>query len=134
MTNSGTNQQNAAIAVRQAAIDMGTAGGYTCADIDAMTNRFTAQGYVLPDYTCTLSTDEIKTAFISIFPNPTNGVISFKNLNASYDVAVFNMLGQKVQEGNISQTTNSSDVSSLSTGTYFVKFKTVNTVLKFIKE
>ncbi|RMA57186.1 T9SS type A sorting domain-containing protein [Ulvibacter antarcticus] len=49
MTNSGTNQQNAAIAVRQAAIDM----GYTCLEIDTMTDRFTARGYVLPAYTCT---------------------------------------------------------------------------------
>ena len=49
MTNSGTNQQNAAIAVRQAAIDM----GYSCAEINAFTDRFEARGYVLPVYTCT---------------------------------------------------------------------------------
>ena len=48
MTNSNTNQQNAAIAVRQAAIDM----GYSCAEIDAFTDRFTARGYVLPNYIC----------------------------------------------------------------------------------
>ncbi|SDE34154.1 T9SS type A sorting domain-containing protein [Ulvibacter litoralis] len=49
MTNSSTNQQNAAIAVRQAAIDM----DYTCAEIDAFTERFEARGYVLPPYSCT---------------------------------------------------------------------------------
>lgn len=48
MTNSGTNQQNAAIAVRQAAIDM----GYSCAEIDAFTDRFEARGYTLPVYIC----------------------------------------------------------------------------------
>jgi predicted small secreted protein len=48
MTNSNTNQQNAAIAVRQAAIDM----NYSCAEIDAFTDRFTARGYVLPNYVC----------------------------------------------------------------------------------
>lgn len=44
MTGSSTNQQNAAIAVRQAAIDM----NYSCADIDVFTQEFTATGYVLP--------------------------------------------------------------------------------------
>jgi len=44
MTGSSTNQQNAAIAVRQAAIDM----GYSCADIDVFTQEFTTTGYVLP--------------------------------------------------------------------------------------
>ncbi|NRA10544.1 MAG: T9SS type A sorting domain-containing protein [Crocinitomicaceae bacterium] len=44
MTGSSTSQQDAAIAVRQAAIDM----GYTCADVDVFTQEFTATGYVLP--------------------------------------------------------------------------------------
>lgn len=44
MTNSSTNQQNAAIAVRQAAIDM----NYPCADIKTMTEKFTATGYTMP--------------------------------------------------------------------------------------
>ena len=48
MTSGSTNQQNAAIAVRQAAIDM----GYSCADIDVFTDRFEARGYVLPTFVC----------------------------------------------------------------------------------
>lgn len=44
MTNSSTNQQNAAIAVRQAAIDM----NYSCADIRTMTQKFTQAGYTMP--------------------------------------------------------------------------------------
>jgi predicted small secreted protein len=48
MTNGSTGQQAAAIAVRQAAIDM----GYTCAQINTFTDRFEARGYVLPNYTC----------------------------------------------------------------------------------
>ncbi len=43
MTNSSTNQQNAAIAVRQAAIDM----CYTCAEVKTMTDKFTAAGYTM---------------------------------------------------------------------------------------
>lgn len=44
MTNSATNQENAAIAVRQAAIDM----GYSCTDVDVFTTEFTATGYTMP--------------------------------------------------------------------------------------
>ena len=44
LTNSSTNQQNAAIAVRQAAIDM----NYSCADVKVFTDKFTATGYVMP--------------------------------------------------------------------------------------
>lgn len=44
MTNSSTNQQNAAIAVRQAAIDM----NYSCADVKVFTDKFTAAGYTMP--------------------------------------------------------------------------------------
>ncbi|UGS24037.1 T9SS type A sorting domain-containing protein [Flavobacterium channae] len=44
LTNSSTNQQNAAIAVRQAAINM----NYSCADIKVMTEKYTAAGYTMP--------------------------------------------------------------------------------------
>ncbi|WP_395053383.1 T9SS type A sorting domain-containing protein [Flavobacterium sp.] len=44
LTNSSTNQQNAAIAVRQAAINM----NYPCADVKTITQKFTDRGYTLP--------------------------------------------------------------------------------------
>lgn len=47
MTGSNTSQQDAAIAVRQAAIDM----NYSCADVDVFTVEFTNTGYVLPALT-----------------------------------------------------------------------------------
>lgn len=133
MTNGSTNQEQAAIAVRQAAIDMGTAGGYTCADIQAMTDRFTAQGYNLPAYTCTLSVDEFATSNISIYPNPTNGMITLKNITQEYDVNVYNMLGQSMKQQPVNSSSNTIDVTNLSTGTYFIKFKGYDKVLKFIK-
>ena len=44
LTGSSSNQQDAAIAVRQAAVDM----GYSCPDINVFTQEFTATGYVMP--------------------------------------------------------------------------------------
>lgn len=52
MTGSSTSQQDAAIAVRQAAIDM----GYSCADVDVFTTEFTNTGYNMPPLTPPSST------------------------------------------------------------------------------
>ncbi|WP_375238458.1 T9SS type A sorting domain-containing protein [Aurantibacter sp.] len=134
MTNSGTNQEQAAIAVRQAAIDMGTNHGYTCADIQAFTDRFTARGYTMPAYTCTLSVADFDTNTISIFPNPASTGITFKNIKVQTEIIVFNMLGQTVATKTISSNNNTLNVNALTTGTYFIKIKGSNKVLKFIKE
>ncbi|OYU84632.1 MAG: hypothetical protein CFE24_05560 [Flavobacterium sp. BFFFF2] len=45
LTNSSSNQQKAAVAVRQAAIDM----NYSCADVKVFTDEFTATGYTMPN-------------------------------------------------------------------------------------
>ncbi len=129
MTNGNTNQEQAATAVRQAAIDI----GYSCADINVFTDRFEARGYTLPDYTCSLSVDDVAIASVSIFPNPTSGIISFKNIKESYDIEVYNMLGQRVQKAGINVNENTINVSNLSNGTYFLKFKSFDKVLKFVK-
>ena len=51
LTNSGTSQQDAAIAVRQAGINR----NYPCADIQAMTDNFTATGYTMPTLALTMA-------------------------------------------------------------------------------
>ncbi|MGL2964979.1 T9SS type A sorting domain-containing protein [Flavobacterium sp. XGLA_31] len=51
LTNSSTNQQNAARAVRQAAINM----NFPCADIKVMTEKFTDRGYIMPALTLTMA-------------------------------------------------------------------------------
>ncbi len=237
MTNSGTNQQNAAIAVRQAAIDM----NYSCAEIDAFTDRFTARGYVLPNYVCdptacdiseiettnispcndngtptdgsddfftadvtvsfvnppatgtldltgdgtaSVSTSGLTTSHtfvgvvfaadggtielmasfsasadcdyeennagtaptpcvtagvndneffsVALYPNPADETISVSNLTQEYNVAIYNMLGQKVKEQRVDATNNSIDIQDLSFGVYVLKFTDYNKVLRFV--
>lgn len=138
MTNSSTNQEDAAIAVRQAAIDMGIEQGFTCDDIQVFTERFTARGYNMSANKCNIieeeETVEDETGLIFLFPNPTNGVITFKNIKNELNVTIINMIGQKVQSQIINETSNAIDVSNLATGAYFVKLNTDGTVLRFIKE
>jgi hypothetical protein len=113
---------------------MGDAHGYTCADIQAFTDRFTARGYSMPAYTCSLSVADFNANKISIFPNPASTGITFKNIKIDTEISVFNMLGQAVATKTLSSSNNTLDVSALATGTYFIKVKDSNKVLKFIKE
>lgn len=130
MTNSNTNQQNAAIAVRQAAIDM----AYTCDEIDAFTTRFQARGYTLPFFICdSASIDDFELNNISIFPNPSSASISLSNITRDYNVAIYNVIGQKVITQNVSSTNTSIDVSNLSGGIYTLKFENYKTSIKFVK-
>lgn len=238
MTNSGTNQQNAAIAVRQAAIDM----GYSCAEIDAFTDRFQARGYTLPVYICDPNacditainttnispcndngtpsdgSDDFFTAdvtitfvnppatgsldlsgdgtasvpvggltsphtfvgvqmpsdggpinitatfsadgacnlnvpnagtapdpcvtvgineneallSVSIYPNPADEAISLSNLTEEYNVAIYNILGQKVKQQTVDASNSSINISDLTLGVYVLKFEDHNNVLRFV--
>lgn len=74
MTNSSTNQQNAAIAVRQAAIDM----NYPCADIKTMTQKFTAAGYTMPAVALRINCPGTQTVTADVSGNYT--VPSFSSL------------------------------------------------------
>ena len=136
MTNGSTGQQDAAIAVRQAAMDMVIANrfGMTCADVDTMTARFTARGYTMPALDCAaLDVSEFEIKDISIFPNPATSSITIKNIKKEYTVEVFNLIGQKVMDSKISPNNNQIDVSNISNGAYILKLKDYSGALKFIK-
>ncbi len=122
MTNSITNQQQAAIAVRQAAIDM----KYSVKDIVVFTTEFTAIGYILPEINF-----EDK---ITLFPNPSNTNITIDGLFTDQEnVCITNILGQHVLEKTLTTQDNTIDVSQLPNGIYFVLFKDRKKELKFIK-
>lgn len=136
MTNSGTNQPQAAAAVRQAAMDMVLAGRYgmTCADVDVMTTRFNARGYNLSALDCNaLDVSEFEIKDISIFPNPATNAITINNIKQDFTVEVYNIIGQKIKDQNITPDNNTIDVSNLSNGAYILKLKDYDGAMKFIK-
>ncbi|WGD33706.1 T9SS type A sorting domain-containing protein [Olleya sp. YS] len=57
-----------------------------------------------------------------LYPNPTNGIISFKSSVQISDVKVFNLLGQEILKLNSNKTEDSIDFSHLKVGSYIVKF------------
>lgn len=136
MTNTGSNQQDAAIAVRQAAMDMVLANrfGMTCSDVDVITARFTARGYTMPPLNCAaLGISEFEINNVSIFPNPATNSITIKNIVKEYTIEVYNIIGQKIMKENISPNNNKIDISNISNGAYILKLKDYSGALKFIK-
>jgi Zn-dependent metalloprotease len=136
MTDSGTNQQNAAIAVRQAAIDMLGQFGFTCTDVNTITEEFTDTGYVLPAYTCLLSAEETsRKEMIAIYPNPVSDVLHVSmKINKEQKVEIYNMEGRKALETTINGNKNTINVSNLPTGDYILTIKGMEISTKFIKK
>lgn len=136
LTNSSTNQQNAAIAFRQAAIDMLGQFGFTCGDITIITQEFTNTGYVLPAYNCELSVNETsKKDLIAIYPNPVSDVLNVSvKIIKEEKVEIYNMEGRKVLETMIGKGKNTVNVSNLPTGNYILSIKGINVSSKFVKK
>ncbi|NML57386.1 T9SS type A sorting domain-containing protein [Chryseobacterium cheonjiense] len=136
LTTSNTNQQNAAIAVRQAAIDMLGTFGFTCNDITQITAEFTAAGYTLPAYSCQLSVDDLsKKEIIAIYPNPVSEILHISmKISKEEKVEIFNMEGRKVLETTIANGRNTVNVSQLAVGDYILRIKGLELSTKFIKK
>ena len=58
---------------------------------------------------------------ISIFPNPTSGIVNINAVEVSSSVEVFNVIGEKVYSNTLVKGNNTLDLSSLANGAYFVK-------------
>lgn len=137
MTNSSTNQQNAARAVRQAALDMVGQFGFTCDDIVVITEEFTETGYNMPAYECDEMgvSDLLNGNIASVYPNPAsdklNIIMDFKKPET---VVIFNMTGQKVLESQIGTNKSYINVNSLAKGVYVLMIKGTSFTYKFVKE
>jgi serine protease AprX len=86
-------------------------------------------GYGIPDFNLALAnglsvTDFSKTDFV-VYPNPTFDSISVTLPNASNvkTIAIYNVLGQKVLEKNLSTSSATISLKSLDSGVYFYKIE-----------
>ncbi len=137
MTNSSTNQQNAAIAVRQAALDMVGQFGFTCDDIIVMTEEFTTTGYNMPEYECEeMSVSDVLNGKIAqVYPNPTtdrlNIMMDFKKPET---VMVYDMVGKKVVESQIGTNKSYINIGHLQKGVYVLMIKGTSFTQKIVKD
>ncbi|MCF6133431.1 T9SS type A sorting domain-containing protein [Flavobacterium wongokense] len=80
-----------------------------------------------------LNTDEnMAERHIKIYPNPTTEYIHLSNLSEILGYTIYNLLGDKIEEGSISDN-EKIDVRDLTNGLYLLKFAN-GTTLKFTKE
>jgi lysophospholipase L1-like esterase len=84
-----------------------------------------------------VSVNEVKAVVkpnLSVFPNPTNGILYFKSIEDIKNIEVIDLLGKSVAQPVVSN--QSIDVSFLKAGTYFIRAKTTNGVYtqKIIKQ
>jgi hypothetical protein len=70
---------------------------------------------------------------ITIFPNPTKNLLSFKGLSEKTEVSVYDIVGKPVLNSTLVSNTPL-DVSKLQSGIYILKFQDYNSTFKFIKE
>tara|TARA_B100000809_G_scaffold178600_1_gene176222 strand:+ start:571 stop:2499 length:1929 start_codon:yes stop_codon:yes gene_type:complete len=134
MTGGSSGQQDAAIAVRQAAIDM----NYSCADIDVFTTEFTATGYALPAFFCTVGIDELSIDNIKLYPNPTSDIITLV-LPVSNMISKINLidnLGRTVYINTINNNETQINLEKFAKGVYTLLIKTNDKVItkKIVKE
>lgn len=62
---------------------------------------------------------------IRVYPNPTNDIVNIQTDEQLVGYQVSNMIGQVVLKGNLLDKENSVDISSLKSGTYIIKFDTI---------
>ncbi len=84
----------------------------------------------------TLGTATFESAGFSVYPNPTSGIVFMKYSKRIENVSVVNLLGQVVISNAIHANEARIDISNLSSGTYFLKFESDNTIntVKIIKQ
>lgn len=103
LTNSSSTQQDAAIAFRQAAIDM----NYPCTDIQTITSKFVSKGYTLPALTLKVNC-------------PANQIVA-ADLNDTYVIPSYASLSNAISQNCDAVITQSPAVGSIVTpGTYTV--------------
>jgi len=69
------------------------------------------------------------TTSISLFPNPTSGVLNINSVEVTSSFEVFNLIGSKVFSSTLTKGNNNVDLSGLANGSYFVKLNSDNQVI-----
>jgi hypothetical protein len=77
--------------------------------------------------TVSLNTDDFTLIDFILYPNPTSSVLNFKSSNEVDKIAIYNTLGQLVQEEKVNALEGSINIEKLAQGTYLVK---VNDIAK----
>ena len=96
--------------------DDGSVGWYTISDIPMLRMNF--------DPSTAVSISEVKQDIFNVYPNPTTGVFNLDlNNNKSYNISIFNSLGQKVYNNVTNSMSIVVDLSELESGIYTIELE-----------
>ena len=86
--------------------------------------------------TATASVIDNSLTKVSLYPNPTSNRLNISAAGTIKNAEIYNLLGKRVMSLNINNTSESIDVSNLSSGIYLIKYEVNNAVgtSKFIKK
>jgi len=122
--------------------------GEDCADANNYNDRNNLLGGFSQDTTLNLQygscitpsnstgIDELKNSF-SIYPNPSNGVITIQAANNINTVNIYNMIGNLVMVKNVANNQSTLNIENLTNGVYFIELNLNNGSVmnsKFIKK
>ena len=90
--------------------------------------------YMYVEGTASVSDSELLN--VSMYPNPATNFLNIAAKEAIQNATIYNVLGKKVMSLNINKSSESIDISNLSTGMYLIKYTVGNAVgtAKFIKQ
>jgi hypothetical protein len=80
-----------------------------------------------------LGVDDNSIDKIRVFPNPTKNQLYFKGYSESFEVSVYDIIGNTVLNSTV-DAASPLDVSKLQSGIYILKFNDYNSTFKFVKE
>ena len=89
------------------------------------------------DIETSTNTNNLSNHIINIYPNPTTGIIQIERLlqNENTVVCIYNVMGQKLKQIKIKETSKTIDISTYKKGTYFLSFNnSFRSAVKIIKE
>jgi hypothetical protein len=96
-------------------------------------NRALTQQEINNLYNASLSTQDFAINEMSIYPNPANNVLNFKATLEVETIAIYNMLGQLVQQEKMNALESAINIEKLAQGTYLVKVNDIDKGYTIIK-
>lgn len=93
---------------------------------DILNNVAANQSLTIIEGSSSLSTENFRQKLLSIYPNPTNGLVSINNLNQDLKLKIYTVLGKQLSALNLSVSNNKVDLSNYPKGIYLFNFEDVN--------
>ncbi len=88
------------------------------------------------EYGSTVGIDDYQVNLITIYPNPANNMVHFEEIENLKEITLVDSIGKMIEDYSIDYLTNTINLSKLTTGVYFIRFKTETAIIskKIIKE